>query len=546
MTNTRQYTLAVVFVVTLLAPALAQDASIPKFSSRSDLVLVPVVVHERGDKPVSGLTKEQFVLTDGGKQRQLAVFEEVKASNAPAAPRERGKNEFGNYVADPQNARRVTVIAWDLLNGGGGVRPRRAVLDYLKKHLDPQEPTTLLVLDRRGLHQLHSFTTDTSVLIKAVESVDLEFAARDAADSKTYVAPSYAGLDSLTIEEASRLSTTATNADLMLDALVARDRTYMTLRAFEEIAQGYAGIPGRKALLWISAGFPFDIGDAAVFKFMVNEFMEPYQTVWKLFNTANISVYPVDVVGLVAVAPTYIGPDPRWITYFPPTLDVRRDYHDTFRSFAQETGGKACINNNDIRDCLERAARDADAYYLLGFYLPPQDRKMGWHKLSLKVNGTYSDLRYRRGYFIAREPSPEEKAHAEKASLLVAAQSPIDFTALPMDVVIQKITPVGKSRKVDFLFSLPPGSFTIDEQHGNLARIKFTAYVRDARFKKPSEKSETIVGSLDPDTATKLTAEGLAHKGEIEVVPGKYSLRCVARDELTGKMGTVTVPLDID
>ena len=56
------------------------------FTSRTELVLVPVVVKDKSGEPVAGLTKDDFDLQDSGKSKPIATFEEVKTVYQSAEP----------------------------------------------------------------------------------------------------------------------------------------------------------------------------------------------------------------------------------------------------------------------------------------------------------------------------------------------------------------------------------------------------------------------------------------------------------------------------
>ena len=62
------------------------------------------------------------------------------------------------------------------------------------------------------------------------------------------------------------------------------DGALSTLAAFAAIAGHVADLPGRKTLVWLTGSLPFSLAGAA-----------------KIFNRANLSVYPVDARGLVGL-----------------------------------------------------------------------------------------------------------------------------------------------------------------------------------------------------------------------------------------------------
>ena len=78
------------------------------------------------------------------------------------------------------------------------------------------------------------------------------------------------------------------------------------------------------------------------------------------------------------------------------------------QQFADETGGKTCVNTNDLSGCVQGALDDSSTYYELGYY--PENVKWDgrFHKLTVKSTQHGIKLRYRSGYF-ATEPDAEAK-----------------------------------------------------------------------------------------------------------------------------------------
>ena len=80
----RSRSLISVFVCLVSVALSAQEQ--PKFRTDARLVLVPAVVKDKSGNHLSGLTKEQFKLTQDGKEQAIGVFEEVKVSKLRLEP----------------------------------------------------------------------------------------------------------------------------------------------------------------------------------------------------------------------------------------------------------------------------------------------------------------------------------------------------------------------------------------------------------------------------------------------------------------------------
>lgn len=346
-----------------------------------------------------------------------------------------------------------------------------------------------------------------------------------------------------------------------LEAFRREGITLDTLGAFEQIARGFAGIPGRKSLVWISRGFPWpepNWSGGPSFEPMLSSMYKWYDTIWKLLSDANIAIYSVDAAGLFSGNDIRSGlpglggagiPDPRWVPPECTTLKLKsgQEFRDTLKAFAVETGGVPCLNNNDVADCMQRAAKDSETYYMLGFYLPAQERKTGWHRIRLDVATSHTDVRYRKGYLVSDGLRDDVKCESQKEWVNNATYSPLDYTAVPIGVSLRGIEPDGADdrRRVNYVVTLPPGSFVIDAENGNYSDLQVCAIALDQHSKYVTEQSKKISGSLKPETAAKLRALGMDHQGYLELAPGRYQLKFVVRDEITGKMGSVTAPVEV-
>src|SRR5258708_12181494 len=63
-------------------PSGQAERSQPSFPARAEAITVDVVVLDKDGQPVAGLTKDDFVLLEGGRPQPIVAFE---ARQAPAA-----------------------------------------------------------------------------------------------------------------------------------------------------------------------------------------------------------------------------------------------------------------------------------------------------------------------------------------------------------------------------------------------------------------------------------------------------------------------------
>ena len=165
-------------------------------------------------------------------------------------------------------------------------------------------------------------------------------------------------------------------------------RAKETLGAMAQIGQYLSGIPGRKNLIWVSESFPFSIApdpDTGNNPFAgLRSYADQVKLVANVLTDVQVAVYPMDVRGLQAnqslSASQNINLTQSRMTG--PAVAGRLNQEDTdllqaqgtMDELAQDTGGKACKNSNDLAGCLMTALKDSSSYYEMSFY--PQ--KVNW------------------------------------------------------------------------------------------------------------------------------------------------------------------------
>ena len=535
-----------------LAQAKPAPNATPTFSARAELVLVPTIVSDHRGAHVAGLTKDDFIVEENGVEQKVATFEEVTATAKPVyrvsgvAQREYSNLRFTDYAP-----RRINIILLDTLNTKitDQMFAKQQLIKFLSNSVKPDDLTTLLVLTRGGVRVIHDFTRDPRVLVAAVQKA--KHKAGITADVNQDV---IAANDAQVNQEANDIESLIDQAEAQFEQMYQQMIVDVTLDGFESIANAYRGVPGRKSLIWLSGGFPFRMsqpGDLAP-----NRFQDRYERFFQKLSDANITVYPVDAAGLtvtsITAADSLRTPSGRAMN---PTTVVRgRNQtvamtHDTMNSFAEMTGGRAYYNTNDLADAVNRASDDGRAYYVLGYYAKPASDKPGWRKLKVKVKRSGVQVRARAGYFTARDAETDPD-RVRKRDIREAIDSPFDFTAIPMTVRLagQKNAsdPKDKKKDVQFEVLLPPNSLQIDTSDQNHMNFQLVAVARDAELKQAGSADQQVDGHLKPETLDKMRAQGLVYRYAIAIPPGEYSIKFVVRDNVSGRVGSVSAPVTVE
>jgi VWFA-related protein len=510
----------------LLAQNQAPSSTAQKtFRSRTELVMVPVLVSS-DSKPVSDLTREDFVLMRGDKQEKIGTFEEIATDTQRVHRVAPTPGIYSNTLVESAGPRRLTVIMLDMLNTPflDQVYARQQILKYLLENIQPGTPVGLVALDRRGVRVIHDITTDPSALLAALRYVTgkAKLESEGQAERLTSLAEAgpAAGPQDPTVQ--------ALLEGLRdMDTWRMHDVTVSTLDALRMMARFLRGVPGRKSLIWVTAGFSLNTTCPNPDRSLMAPCQAFYDTM-RLLADANTALYPVDARGLMGGRAPMLGVD-----------EI-----EMMRVVAEMTGGRAFVRNNDIAGSIAKAEQDSSTYYLLGFYLNRTEVKPGWHKLSVQVRRPNVQIRARSGFFVPKEEDAPEKTLARDFS--VALRSPLEYTELPVTLQWKDVRYSGKDAIQSFLLRMPPGAIAIDEEERNHVFFEVAAVARPRREGvKAPEFSGSVEANLTPEVLREAQQRGVSLLKEWQLPPGEYSVRFVVRDRLTGRFGSVSAPLVI-
>ncbi len=572
------------------------------FTTRSELVLVPVVVRKDGVH-VPGLKKDAFRVLENGVEKKIAIFEEVRSSTASAAapPPPLAPGEFSNAAAAagktaPQGLN-IIVLSGSRVGINYQMFGQQELLKYLGRWAESREPITLLVLSDGNLHSLYDRTVDPQVLLAALRKINAKHApaanavtAADAApalgtaaqeavnrlaaalsDFRTFGGYDLRFFDDRSLEDtyielvmsgrrpwpSPRERVAARNPTppvdqrtaINVESLEKRMDDLKVLDAMRSLAQAYGGIPGRKSLIWVGSGFPPREGQ-------LGDYVD---RTWKLLNAANIAVYPVDSRGLMnpdpaAHAATATTAPDRVRPTEPPTFLLALSQL-TMSTFADATGGRFFTNRNDLDKCLETAVKDSEDSYLLGYYFKrdptaaakSKDKNyLDYRKLQVKVAVKGVEVRARQGFAVGAGTDQPDLAKSARDEEAVAIHSSGDYTGIQFSGKWGLVTEGQDGKKrVEFELKLPPGFARLDETNGNRLDVDFVAVAKGPTGEVVSQASRELQVRIPTAQLPQYFKVGTVYRYVLELPPGEYTVRFIVRDNLTGQMGSVTTPLKV-
>jgi VWFA-related protein len=547
----------------------SQEAKV-EFHSQTVLVQVPVIVTDKQGNHIHGLTKDDFEVRENNKPRTVTSFEEITISGPTAPSVSRPASTFTNAGGLPEHSRAMTVIVLDTINTPflDQAYGRKELIHYLASNLDAGQTFALVIMSSNGIRILHQPSDDPAEVIRALKKLNGELPAMQGADidSQALAATTAPGeLSAVATAGLRRSDPLAGLEDFVLhgDAALARiqqDRAIeATMRGFLGIAWSLSGIPGRKSLVWATGSFPFEVGSSGEVPGGYVSIL--YEHAMKALNDAQIAVYPVDVRGLVNTSPASdvtarIGRGSAGSAIAQQTFArswLQSSSIDTLKDFAEMTGGRAFYNTNDLAASFHRAAEDSSSYYLLAYYLDVENRDPGWRKLKVKVARKDAEVRSRTGFFVTNATENPEISH--KLDLGIAASSPFDSTGLPLSIQwtnltsTEKTADTGKASKkaVQFLVRVAGGGVSIntaDKNHVNLDVLAFA--FTDKSNERAANFAQNLSMSVPEDQLPKMREVGVGYRNSLELAPGKYFVRFVVRDNVSGHVGSVSAPLTVN
>lgn len=545
-----------------------QSQDLAKLVARTDLVLVPVIVTDKTGKHVSGLQKEAFRIEENGNVRGVSVFEEAKTEKLVARKDTTSDDHFNFLLPGDEHPWRLTSVVLDMINTPWmrQLEAKKQLIDYLLRSASHDEPVALFGLNSSGLHQLHPFTTDSKVLIAALQKLKLSLSSEEQTQPPEVFTDDPSEQQQASDEE-QLMSDFMQDLSDTLAADYQRTATRQTLLGLTQLAHALQAIAGRKTIIWASAGFPFTIDDPQSFGRQGDDLLSNYEETWRALNSANIAVYPVDLNALDFSTRNLPSADSRVSANQinnirgtnGPKSALRLPYDKasqqrlTLHAFADATGGRACVTIDELEKCFAAAVDDSRAYYLLGYYRGGNVQP-GWRKLKVKVVGDGLRVRYRSGFYFA--PKIQDSAGLRRRQLVDALASPVQYNGLqlsarflppssdPASASHSATSGTGK-RLAEFMLGVMGNCITIDREKGNAIDLEVIALAFDSNHKSVATTSQAIATGLKAEMMQKTLRSGLGIPEKLDLGPGKYEVKFAVRDNFSGILGTVSIPIEL-
>ncbi len=514
------------------------------------LVEVSVVAQDKKGEPVADLERDDFEVVEQGKVQTIAVFSIESNRNAIGRTEALPPNTFSNMPAQAGATQNLTVILFDTLNTSfeDQASAKKQLMIFLKQ-IKPQDRVAVYGLGT-SLHVIHDFTGNSEALVRAIDHYSTRLSMEKSGstariEDNTWMAEN---------EEEARIIAAMDEAINAANQRVANyyieRRTTITLQALAEIANHLSSLPGRKSLVWLSAGFPFTYGTNTMQIGQVSEgvknFSEIVARAARSLTDASVAIYPVDARALIGLAGTNPSSSVTVTTRTArqaaridtQALEEVFSSRDTMQELAEQTGGRASYDTNDVQGAVKRALEDSRATYTLGYY--PSDAnfngKFRTIKVSVKRPGV--QLTYRRGYY-ASPGEPLDDATRQKA-LNAAATGTLDATGVGFSVQVNR--PTADALAWQLVLDIDPYSIDLEPQQDNWSGgfdLMLTQF--DGKGSLLKNHGRQVPLALTSADRQKMLERGFVLRVPIQLNENWRRLRVVLRDSKSGAVGTVTI-----
>ena len=578
MSNHRllRYVLRWSFIVSAATLALAQQTqqsapSIPAPTIRvtTHMVLIDAVVTDKQGKAITGLRPEDFVVEENGKVQKIASLT-TPADNTPAAAPALPPGIYSNEAQFRSPGRPITVMLLDALNTPftDQAYARTQMLAFVKEQFKPGDRMGVFALTG-SLNLLQDFTSDPQVLYTALQRFKpLTQTFPNGAPTVTSsdggpatAASTVASLDASTPPPSDSGANAGGGLRGGSDALISSamaalqgfegaqvayakdERAVMTLNALASIARILGGLPGRKSLIWVTG----DISDLSFIPedrvmsnaelaedlpsmdtrrveehasgnyaatFRASHAEEIRETASRLAS-AQVAVYPVDARGL--------------------SISTSIDSQETMREMARETGGRAYVNQNEIKVGVERAFADEAAAYTIGYY--PENKKYDnkYRSVKVKVKRDGVEVQSRRGYY-AIDPT-QIKGYNAQQQVTSALGDIVPSTLVSFKAQVKPASANSAPGKTGVTFLVDASTLSAeDAPGGKRLNVDFYANIYSGG-KIVATGGKKIDQVFDANTYQQIVQHGLATHLDLDPKPGQ--LRLAVQDARTGMVGTI-------
>ena len=548
--------LGCLLLATVLAPGMparAQEADEPSteaFFETVDvnLVNVEVVVTDRSGNPVLDLEKEDFEILEDGRPVAITNFYALRGERRAAAvrpgleiPAGEGEAGSGPYAADDPAQRLYLIVYVDNFNIMPFHRNRvfRRVREFLRNAVGPGDKV-MLVSYNRTLKTRVSFTSDPAVVSRELFEIEEETGYNVHRESERREVLR-------DIEESNDYFTPLTRARTYAESY--HSDVQFTIDALRDLIATLGGLPGRKAILHVSDGLPQvpgeDLFQAIQEKYQQSSILSEsrqydtsrrFDQLAQVANGNRVSFYMIDAAGLrtpssASVTTAHAGINAAIDSTFIHNLQA------PLLRLSEQTGGRAIINSNDVKDDLARVQQDFESYYSLG-YASAHGGTGRYHDLEVRVKGDKSyRVLHRAGY---RDKPLQQRMNDSTMAALVFGEE-TNQLGLRLRVGEPVRRDEGRHFTVPITVEIPLGSVTmVPLGDAYEARVQLFLAALDSDGGTSEVQSLRIPIRVPKEEIERARTQSWTYEVPLLMRSGQHRLAVGIHDDLAGEESFVT------
>ena len=574
---------AIIAGASFAVTAQQQPAPSATFQVEVNFVDIDAVVTDERGHFVGDLTKDDFVLLDEGTPQEISAFSLVDIPMPSAGTRLPGSAPLLSDVksnAEPISGRLYVIVLDDL-----NVAPLRtkvvvnAARELIERHFGPNDMAAITYTSGRT-DGAQEFTSERAALLAAIDKFqgrklrstviekadqyfqqhlkELEINQPNPDDPDAPTGPPQSG----TVRGPKGYSDITTDAD----DFERGHRAQQVLGALKKLAEVMGGIRGRrKAVVMFSEGIDYPIYDIFGSQAATSVMMATRDAIAAAAR-ANVSFFSVDPRGLVGMtsetielntpADAHLGFDAKGLL-----ADMYLS-QDSLRTLAEETGGYAAVNSNNVSTALDRIVRLNSRYYVLGYY-PKDPRRDGrFHKIEVRTKRPGLRVSARKGYVSPRNISAEEQLRQERErergrgragsaqtsnELREILNQPLQRNGLTMTVHAAPFRGAAREASVALAIEVDADRLHFAEQPNKTFAdgVELSLFALDERGRQHGGGFYQFNLALRPDTYQRVRGSIVRLNPRMALPPGRYQLRIGVRESGAGEMGSVFADLHV-
>ena len=305
-------------------------------------------------------------------------------------------------------------------------------------------------------------------------------------------------------------------------------------------------LPGKKAFLFVSGGFEtqpgYSVTQYALGRFTLQaldtQSMQPLlESLVRRANASDITFYTVDARGLTSEGGDASNDEPlsqrQGIAFL-----ARQESQAGMQTMAQQTGGLALVNSNDLARGLSRIYQDSSTYYSIGVNLSKLPVAAGYHDVKVDVSRPGVTVRTRRG-FAARTPVERGRDVA-----LAALRSNVEYRAIPVKLSLAPAKKEKKNYSLPIMLTIPASALTfVPEGNTSRARTEIFMGAHDDSGNTSDIAREEATFTMPPGNPANAD---LKYTVTLQIRKGNARIVVNVRDLESGKMGTAKADVRVE